>query len=47
MCGYNSDTIQDGKTALHLAALHDSVEIAQLLLSKAFPIGQDDEVHEV
>ncbi|XP_065910258.1 uncharacterized protein [Dysidea avara] len=39
-------TTKDGKTALHLAALHDSVEIVQLLLSKDFPIGQDDEKGE-
>jgi len=38
-------SLQDGKTALHIAAMHDLVEIAQLLLSNNFEIDQDDEVH--
>ncbi|XP_065910277.1 poly [ADP-ribose] polymerase tankyrase-2-like [Dysidea avara] len=33
----------DGKTALHLAAMRDSVEIAELLINKEFPIDEDDE----
>ena len=34
--------LQDGKTALHLAAIHDSVEIVQLLLDKGFPVDDTD-----
>ncbi|XP_065910261.1 uncharacterized protein [Dysidea avara] len=33
----------DCKTGLHLAAMHDSVEVAQLLLNKDFPMDEHDE----
>ena len=44
---YSSSIVQqDGKTALHLAAIHDSDEIARLLLEKDFPIDETDEVYK-
>lgn len=37
-----SDEAATGKSALHIAAIHDSVKIAELLINMCFPLCKQD-----